>query len=183
MLHRRALLRGAGSVLLAGAAASRARAASSDAVTLPFGNGERPLVAYPGKRPLIQMTSRPPQLETPFSVFDEGLITPNDAFFVRYHLAGLPSEIDPDTFRLEIKGKVERPLSLSLADLKALDPVEITAVNQCSGNSRGFFEPRVAGGQLANGAMGCARWKGVPLKAVRWLLDPDGPLRRPAHGR
>ena len=171
MLHRRALLRGAGSVLLAGAAAGRARAASPDAVTLPFGNGERPLVAYPGKRPLIQMTSRPPQLETPFPVFDEGTITPNDAFFVRYHLAGLPTEIDPDTFRLEIKGKVDQPLSLSLADLKALDPVEITAVNQCSGNSRGFFEPRVAGGQLANGAMGCARWTGVPLKAV---LDRAG---------
>ena len=43
---------------------------------------------------------------------------------------------------------------------------EIVAVNQCSGNSRGFFEPRVAGGQLGNGAMGNARWNGVPLKAV-----------------
>ena len=41
----------------------------------------------------------------------------------------------------------------------------MVAVNQCSGNSRGFFEPRVAGGQLANGAMGNARWTGVPLKA------------------
>ena len=49
--------------------------------------------------------------------------------------------------------------------------VEIVAVNQCSGNSRGFFEPRVAGGQLGNGAMGNARWKGVPLKAV---LDRAG---------
>ena len=49
--------------------------------------------------------------------------------------------------------------------------VEIVAVNQCSGNSRGFFEPRVAGGQLGNGAMGNARWKGVTLKAV---LDRAG---------
>ena len=49
--------------------------------------------------------------------------------------------------------------------------VEIVAVNQCSGNSRGFFEPRVAGGQFGNGAMGNARWKGVPLKAV---LDRAG---------
>ncbi|MRI55507.1 oxidase [Methylobacterium sp. DB1607] len=171
MLHRRALLRGAGSALLAGAAVGHAHAAPSERITLPFGNGERPLVTYPGKRPLIQMTSRPPQLETPFSVFDEGTITANDAFFVRYHLAGLPNEIDPDAFRLEIKGKVEKPLSLSLEDLKALEPVEIVAVNQCSGNSRGFFEPRVAGGQLANGAMGCARWKGVPLQTV---LDRAG---------
>ena len=169
MLHRRHVLHGAGAAVLAAAGPLRgtfARASDAADVTLPFGNGERSLVRYPGKRPLIQMTSRPPQLETPFQVFDEGAITPNDAFFVRYHLAGVPTEIDPETFRLEIKGKVDKPLSLSLAALKALDPVEITAVNQCSGNSRGFFEPRVAGGQLANGAMGCARWKGVPLKAV-----------------
>ena len=126
-----------------------------------------PLVAYPGKRPLIRLTTRPPQLETPFSVFDEGPITPNDAFFVRYHLANIPLKIDPDAFRLNIEGKVDNPLSLSLADLRTgFEPIELTAVNQCAGNSRGFFEPRVAGGQIANGAMGNARWKGVPLRAV-----------------
>jgi sulfite dehydrogenase (cytochrome) subunit A len=58
-------------------------------------------------------------------------------------------------------------LSLSVAELKTdFEPVEFAAVNQCAGNSRGFFEPRVAGGQIANGAMGNARWKGVPLKAL-----------------
>ncbi|WP_457108616.1 molybdopterin-dependent oxidoreductase, partial [Methylobacterium sp. P5_C11] len=147
------------------------RARAGDTATLPFGNGERPLVAYPGKRPLLQMTARPPQLETPFAVFDEGAITPNDAFFVRYHLADIPTEIDAGAFRVAVTGQVERPLSLSLADLKAMPQTEIVAVNQCSGNSRGFFEPRIAGGQLANGAMGCARWTGVPLKAV---LDKAG---------
>lgn len=147
------------------------RALAGEAVTLPFGSGERPLVAYPGKRPLLQMTARPPQLETPFAVFDEGPITPNDAFFVRYHLADIPTEIDPATYRLVIKGHVEKEASLSLADLKAMPTTEVVAVNQCSGNSRGFFEPRMAGGQLANGAMGCARWTGVPLKAV---LDRAG---------
>jgi DMSO/TMAO reductase YedYZ molybdopterin-dependent catalytic subunit len=130
------------------------------------------LVRYPGKRLLIGLTSRPPQLETPFAVFDGGAITPNDAFFVRYHLADIPLSIDPETFRIEVKGKVDRPLSLSLAELKSeFEPIEIVAVNQCSGNSRGFFEPRVAGGQLANGAMGNARWRGVPLKAI---LDKAG---------
>ena len=93
--------------------------------------------------------------------------TPNDAFFVRYHLADIPPKIDPEAFRLNIQGKVDTPLSLSVAELKSgFEPVELAAVNQCSGNSRGFFEPRVAGGQLANGAMGNARWKGVPLKAL-----------------
>ncbi|MEE7448645.1 oxidase [Methylobacterium radiotolerans] len=170
MMDRRSLLTamalGVGSRVLA-----PFRVEAADTATLPFGNGERPLVAYPGKRPLLQMTARPPQLETPFSVFDEGAITPNDAFFVRYHLADIPTEIDAGAFRVAVTGQVERPLSLSLADLKAMPQTEIVAVNQCSGNSRGFFEPRIAGGQLANGAMGCARWTGVPLKTV---LDRAG---------
>lgn len=161
---RREVLFGAGAVALAG------RHAVAGEVDLPFGHGARPLVAYPGKRPLLQMTARPPQLETPFAVFDEGAITPNDAFFVRYHLADIPTAIDPDTFRLAVRGHVERPASLSLAALKAMPATEIVAVNQCSGNSRGFFAPRMAGGQLANGAMGCARWTGVPLKAVLALV-------------
>jgi DMSO/TMAO reductase YedYZ molybdopterin-dependent catalytic subunit len=173
MVHRREILRGMGTAFLSAGSASLwpLRALAGGTVTLPFGNGERPLVAYPGKRPLLQMTARPPQLETPFSVFDEGALTPNDAFFVRYHLADIPTQIDPDTFRLAVQGQVERPLSLALADLKALPQTEIVAVNQCSGNSRGFFEPRIAGGQLANGAMGCARFTGVPLKSV---LDRAG---------
>ena len=71
------------------------------------------------------MTSRPPQLETPFGVFDEGLLTPNDAFYVRYHLAGLPTDdIDPDTYQLAVKGLVATPLSLSLAEIKAMPATE-----------------------------------------------------------
>src|ERR1700750_1993394 len=170
MLDRRELMKRAGMAALATGFAST-RAFALDTVTLPFENGERPLVKYPQKRPMIGLTSRPPQLETPFSVFDEGVITPNDAFFVRYHLANIPLDIDPETFSVEIKGTVDKPLKLSLADIKKLPAIEIVAVNQCSGNSRGFFTPRVAGGQLANGAMGNARWKGVPLKTV---LDKAG---------
>jgi sulfite dehydrogenase (cytochrome) subunit A len=167
-LPRRRFLRQAG---LAGAAALVGRhlatAFGQDTVTLPFANGERSLAAYPQKRPMIVLTARPPQLETPFSVFKEGVITPNDAFFVRYHLAGIPLSIDPEAFRLEVKGLVQTPLTLSLADLHAqFEPVELVAVNQCSGNSRGFFQPRVGGGQSGNGAMGNARWKGVRLKDV-----------------
>jgi sulfite dehydrogenase (cytochrome) subunit A len=145
--------------------------AHAESITLPFGNGRRPLVKYPQKRPLIQLTSRPPQLETPFSVYAEGPITPNDAFFVRYHLAGVPYDLDPEKFALKIKGKVDQELSMSLVDLRRMPATEIVAVNQCSGNSRGFFEPRVAGGQLGNGALGNARWRGVSLKA---LLEKAG---------
>ena len=172
MINRRQILRGAGStaLLLGGGylAGWPLRALAADTATLPFDNGERPFVQYPQKRPLLRLTTRPPQLETPFSVFDEGVITPNDAFFVRYHLTLAPPEgLDPDAHRIAVRGKVNTPLSLSLKDLKTgFEPVEIVAVNQCSGNSRGLFNPRVAGGQLGNGAMGNARWKGVPLKAI-----------------
>ncbi len=166
-LNRRGFLRSA-ALLAATASVAPWSGFSQDAVDLPFANGRRPLATYPGKRPLILLTSRPPQLETPFSVFNEGVTTPNDAFFVRYHLARFyPEKIDPTAFRLEIKGSVKAPQSLSLADLTAkFEQVETTAVLQCSGNSRGFFQPRVAGGQLGHGAMGNARWKGVRLRDV-----------------
>src|SRR6478752_1629017 len=170
MLDRRELMKRAGMAALVTGLGPRG-ALALDTVTLPFDNGERPLVRYPQKRPMIGLTSRPPQLETPFSIFNDGLLTPNNAFFVRYHLSDLPYNIDPDTFTLEIKGKVDKPLNLSLSDIRKLKATEIVAVNQCSGNSRGFFDPRVAGGQLGNGAMGNARWRGVPLKTV---LDKAG---------
>jgi DMSO/TMAO reductase YedYZ molybdopterin-dependent catalytic subunit len=172
MMDRRTILRGGAALLTgSGAVGGTSLASLAAQVTLPFDNGERPIVKYPQKRPMIGLTSRPPQLETPFAVFNENLITPNDAFFVRYHLADVPLNIDPDKFSVEIKGKVDKPTKLSIADIRKMPTVELVAVNQCSGNSRGFFMPRVAGGQLGNGAMGNARWKGVLLKAV---LDKAG---------
>ena len=177
MLDRRELMRRAGLAAFATGFAP-IRALALDAVTLPFDNGERPLVTYPQKRPMIGQTSRPPQLETPFHVFNDGPITPNNAFFVRYHLADVPYDIDPDKFTLEIKDKVDRPLKLSLKDIRKLKAVDIVAVNQCSGNSRGFSNPRVAGGQLGNGAMGNARWHGVPLKTVLDMAGVQGTARQ-----
>ena len=167
MIDRRSVLQG-GVALLAGTSllGKSTLAFAEETVTLPFGNGTRPLGKFPQKRTMIVQTSRPPQLETPFSVFNESVITPNDAFFVRYHLAGIPLEIDPAKFTVDVKGKVDKPLKLSLADLKKMPSKTIVAVTQCSGNSRAFSDPRVAGGQSGNGAMGNARWKGVPLKAV-----------------
>src|SRR6201995_5797413 len=170
MVDRGELMKRAGMAALATGFAST-RAFALDTVKLPFDNGERPLVTYPQKRPMIGQTSRPPQLETPFSIFNDGPITPSNAFFVRYHLADVPTNIDPDKFTLAVKGKVGKPLTLSLKEIRKMKATEIVAVNQCSGNSRGFATPRVAGGQLANGAMGNARWRGVPLKAV---LDMAG---------
>ncbi|WP_372785266.1 molybdopterin-dependent oxidoreductase [Phenylobacterium sp.] len=163
---RRTVLAGAAALLAAGAA-------RAETATLPFGNGERPVAAYPEKRPMLVLTERPPQLETPFEVFDHGAFTPNDAFFVRYHLAGTPPRgLDAATHRVRVRGAVEKPLDLSLDDLRRDFPaVELAAVNECSGNGRGFSTPRVAGGQLGEGMMGNALWRGVSVKA---LLDRAG---------
>jgi DMSO/TMAO reductase YedYZ molybdopterin-dependent catalytic subunit len=110
-------------------------------------------------------------LETPFEVFDHGVFTPNDQFFVRWHWALIPIEVDVAAFQLAVRGHANQALSLSIADILAMPRMEIAAVNQCSGNSRGFFQTRLPGGQWGNGAMGNARWTGVRLRDV---LDPAG---------
>ncbi|MBI2741123.1 MAG: molybdopterin-dependent oxidoreductase [Rhodospirillales bacterium] len=140
---------------------------------LPGGPRERALTtAFPQKATMILQRTRPPLLETPFEVFDRGVFTPNDQFYVRWHWAVIPTEIDVASFRLSVSGHVDKPLSLSLEDIvDGMPRVELAAVNQCSGNSRGFSQPSVPGAQWANGAMGNAKWMGVSLKDV---LDRAG---------
>jgi DMSO/TMAO reductase YedYZ molybdopterin-dependent catalytic subunit len=170
-LTRRRLIGGAGMAGLA-LAATPAWAETMVRLPLPGGPDERPLTSsFPQKGTMILQRVRPPLLETPFDVFDHGVFTPNDRFYVRWHWAAIPSSIDTGSFRLAVHGHVNQPLSLTLKELLAFPPVELAAVNQCSGNSRGFFEPRVAGGEWGNGAMGNARWTGVRLKDV---LDRAG---------
>src|SRR5881296_3616787 len=135
------------------------------------GPPQEQLVGFPEKTDLILRTDRPPLLETPLHYFLQDF-TPNEAFYVRWHLEGLPTSIDPGLFRLQIGGHVEKLVSLSINDLRTqFEPFSLIAVNQCSGNSRSFFEPRVPGGQWKNGAMGNERWTGVRL---RDLLDRSG---------
>lgn len=170
-LNRRGFMRSAGLVGLAGVfgggSNSAMALADGDTVTLPFANGERKIAQYPQKSPLILLTSRALQLETPLEYFNKGVITSNSDFFVRYHNTKIPLSIDPARYRLKVTGNVSKPLTLSLNDLKKkFTPVEITAACVCTGNSRGFNTPRVTGGQWAHGAMGNARWTGARLKDV-----------------
>ena len=170
-LTRRWLL---GQVGMAGLALASAPAWAQSTVNLPLpgGPGERPIITdFPQKGAMILQRSRPPLLETPFEIFDQGIFTPNDRFYVRWHWAVIPTEVKVDDFHLSVHGHVGKPLSLSLKEILAMPRVEIAAVNQCSGNSRGLFQPRVPGAQWANGAMGNARWAGVRLKDV---LDRAG---------
>ena len=161
-------------MLVSGAAWAQTPSAPATVdLPLPGGPDKRVITkAFPQKGPMILQRTRPPLLETPFEVFDRGVFTPNDAFYVRWHWAVIPTEIDVNTFRLSVRGHVDKELSLSLKEIvDGLPRVELAAVNQCSGNSRGFTEPRVAGAQWANGAMGNAKWMGVKLRDV---LDRAG---------
>ena len=170
-LARRNLLRGA-AALGAVTLATRARAEAPVALGLNGGPDQRALTkAFPQKGEMILQRTRPPLLETPFEVFDKGVFTPNDQFFVRWHWAVIPEQIDLAKYRMAVRGHVNQVQSLSMTDILALPRVELAAINQCSGNSRGLFEPRIAGGQWANGAMGNAKWMGVRLRDV---LDRAG---------
>ena len=162
---RRAVMRGA-----AAGAAALAAPAWAQGVTdlhLPDGDGRRPVsAAFPQKRALIVQRNRPPLLETPLEILGRDVFTPNDRFFVRWHHADIPTTIDVASFRLRVGGHVTRPLSINLAQLLRMPRTELAAVNQCSGNSRAFFAPRVPGAQWGHGAIGNARWLGVPLRHV-----------------
>jgi len=134
---------------------------------LPGGTYEvATLEALPAKKPLIKLTTRPPNYETPISYFTSA-ITPNDAFFVRYHLATIP-RVDAATWKLDIGGEgAMSPFALSLNELQTnFEQVEINAVCQCSGNRRGLSDPHVPGVQWGSGAMGSAAWRGPRLKDV-----------------
>ncbi|MGO9468490.1 MAG: molybdopterin-dependent oxidoreductase [Isosphaeraceae bacterium] len=151
-------------------------AASAGAGLLPVGCTGRPekeatgrdedvLAQFPGKVAMRVVNDRPPCLETPWRYFQHDF-TPNEAFYVRSHLQAVPAAIDVNAWRLRIEGTVDRPLELSMRDLERLGTDEVVAVNQCSGNSRSLFGPRVPGAQWRHGAMGNARWAGVGLAKV-----------------
>jgi DMSO/TMAO reductase YedYZ molybdopterin-dependent catalytic subunit len=143
------------------------RAAQLGPAGLPSGAlASAVLDTLPGKVPLIKRTWRPPNFETPTHYFNDAF-TPNEAFFVRYHLANIP-EVDASTWRLRIGGPaLEKSLELDLGALqREFEPAEVAALCICSGNRRGLSDPHVPGVQWGNGAMGNARWKGVRLRDV-----------------
>src|SRR5262245_5852813 len=115
---------------------------------------------------LITRVTRPFDAETRVQEF-ASYLTPNDRFFVRSHFGPPPPErVNPAEWRLKVAGLVDRPLSLSLDDIKTFDKADVTAVVQCSGNGRAFHRPRAPGVQWERGAVGNAKWTGVRLRDV-----------------
>lgn len=173
-LPRRKFLQMAAGITAGGLLVQSLPALAAQMIQMPFDNGRRRLVRFPQKGEMILLRERPPLLETPFQVFDKGVFTPNDEFFVRWHLSAIPNAVDVKTFRLRVDGHVRAPVEFTLAEIqRSFQQVELAAVNQCSGNSRGFSSPRVPGGEWGNGAMGNALWTGITLKS---LLDRVGVL-------
>ncbi|MDF1880997.1 molybdopterin-dependent oxidoreductase [Sulfurimonas sp. MAG313] len=156
------------SLVVAGAAAV---ASSLEAASQPLDGQKMSKVAFPQKRPMITYSDRPPLLETPREVFSQ-VITPNDHFFVRWHMPEIPTFVDLNTYRLRVNGLVDNELEFTLDQLKTeFEPVEVTSVLQCGGNGRSSFSPIAGGIQWGNGAIGNATWKGARLKDI---LDRAG---------
>jgi DMSO/TMAO reductase YedYZ molybdopterin-dependent catalytic subunit len=152
---------------------------------LPCGDAGWLFAQGVGAERRITRSVRPQDFETPAALLTSW-ITPNDLFYVRSHMY-TPS-IDVAKWNLAIDGDVERSLAVSLADLRRMPSVSIPVTLECAGNGRAFFDPPVAGVQWEKGAVGNARWTGVPLADVLkragikpsaryvWLNGADQPI-------
>lgn len=118
-----------------------------------------------GKEGLVILNDRPVNAETPAHLLDDE-VTPAARHFIRNN--GIPpDQVDPATWSLTIDGEVEKPLTLSIADLrKNFEVVTLLLQIECGGNGRAFFEPKAKGNQWTVGAIGCSEWTGVRLADV-----------------
>jgi DMSO/TMAO reductase YedYZ molybdopterin-dependent catalytic subunit len=89
---------------------------------------------------------------------------PNAGFYVRNHFS-IPN-LDPENYRLQFGGLVERPLSLSLRELHAMCSRSQVTTLECAGNGRSLFDPPIQGEKWELGAVSTAEWTGVPLAAL-----------------
>lgn len=131
-------------------------------------------VVVPGKDGMIVRSLRFVDLEMP-PEYANSFITPVPHFFVRNHMHE-PSMLEAADWSLTIGGEVEKPLTLSLADLAKLEPHTVTNTLECAGNGRAFQNPRVPGVQWQRGAVGTARFTGPRLRDVlqRAGVKPTG---------
>ena len=109
---------------------------------------------------LVMVKAEPFNAETPLAGLREP-VTPTPLHYVRSNFA-LPAH--DGTLRVE--GAVERPLRLSLDELRALGSEELTVTLECAGNGRTGLMPLPTGEPWATGAVATARWAGVPLHRV-----------------
>jgi DMSO/TMAO reductase YedYZ molybdopterin-dependent catalytic subunit len=118
-----------------------------------------------GKDGLIVYNDRPVNAETPPPLLDDP-ITPTARHFVRNN--GVPPEnVSAEGWELTVDGFVDKPMTLSIADLKSnFEVVERALTIECGGNGRAFFDPPAKGNQWTYGAVACSKWTGVRLADV-----------------
>jgi sulfite oxidase len=131
-------------------------------------------VKFPGEDGLVLRSFRFIDLESPVEYFNTWL-TPVPHFFVRNHMFE-PSELDLGEWRLTIGGEVEKPLTLSYADLRKMPAHSVVNTLECAGNGRAFYRPQLPGIQWGKGAVGTARFSGPRLRDVlqRAGVKPSG---------
>src|ERR1700752_1357615 len=112
---------------------------------------------------LIIRQKRPNNLEMPFDQLDD-FITPAELFYIRSHFPA--PELDVGSYRLSIRGAVQRKINLTYDDIRALPSCTCIATLECAGNNRVFLVPPVSGAQWELGAVGNAEWTGVPLSIL-----------------
>jgi anti-anti-sigma factor len=106
----------------------------------------------------------PLNCETSVPALIGGAVVPNQRFYVRNHFQ-IPL-LDATSWRLDVVGLVERPLSLSLRDLVKMPSHTAFFTLECAGNGRSHLNPPVNGEQWNFGAVSTAEWTGVPLAEV-----------------
>jgi DMSO/TMAO reductase YedYZ molybdopterin-dependent catalytic subunit len=121
-------------------------------------------VPFPGEDGMILRSFRFVDLESPVEYFNTWL-TPVPRFFVRNHMHE-PIELDPAGWRLALGGEVEKPVTLSLAELSKLETHSVVNTLECAGNGRSLQRPQVPGIQWGKGAVGTARFSGPRLRDV-----------------
>ena len=131
-------------------------------------------VVIPGKAGMIIRSARFFDLEMP-PEFADSWITPVPHFFVRNHMHE-PASLDVGTWQLTVSGEVEKPLTLTLADLTKMTAHSVVNTLECAGNGRAFQQPHVPGIQWQKGAVGNARFSGPRLRDVleRAGVKPTG---------
>jgi DMSO/TMAO reductase YedYZ molybdopterin-dependent catalytic subunit len=112
---------------------------------------------------LLVREQTPLNLEMPLAGFND-YITPIDLFYVRSHFP-VPT-ISAAIWSLRVEHHVGKVLKLSYDEVKRFPSKTVTATLECSGNGRSFLEPKKKGVQWGIGAVGNARWTGVPVAEV-----------------
>jgi DMSO/TMAO reductase YedYZ molybdopterin-dependent catalytic subunit len=122
---------------------------------------------FPGKDPnLVVLGDRPLVAETPEHLLDDDT-TPTARFFIRNNGNPPGAAKEPDAWVLKIDGEVNKPLEITLGELKKrAQPRTYRMVLECGGNGRSFFTPQARGNQWTNGGAGCAEWTGIPLAVL-----------------